>query len=82
MEKREVVVGDLTGKHDNPIGELVQLACRFPGEISLLSDGHRINAKSIMGVIAFNPAPGKCITVEAEETDALNAMEAFLLCEA
>jgi phosphocarrier protein HPr len=42
-----------------------------------------IIAKSIMGIMAFNPHNGVEVEIEAEgadEADALNAMEKFLLC--
>lgn len=83
MSKKEVIVSDVSKKHDNPIAELVQVACRFDSNITLVSEDRRINAKSIMGIMAFNPTYGMTINIEAEgrdETEALEAMEQFLLC--
>ena len=51
MSKKEVVVSNVSKEHDNPIAELVQVACQFDSNITLESDNRRINAKSIMGIM-------------------------------
>ena len=84
MSKKQIVVSDLDKNHDNPIAELVQVACRYDSEIILESDNRRINAKSIMGIMAFNPSAGMTINIVAEgadEQEALSAVEKFLVCE-
>ena len=84
MSKKSVTVSKITEKHDNPIAELVQMACKFESEITLESDNRRINAKSIMGIMAFNPTEGMTLDIIAEgvdEQDALVAIENFLVCE-
>lgn len=84
MSKKSVVVSDVTRGHDNPIAELVQVACSFNSEITLESNNRKINAKSIMGIMAFNPTKGMEIDIVAEgndEQEALVAMEKFLVCE-
>ena len=83
MSRKEVTVSNVSKKHDNPIAELVQVACQFSSSLYLVRGNHRINAKSIMGIMAFNPHNGVEVEIEAEgadEADALNAMEKFLLC--
>ena len=84
MSRKEVVVSNVSKEHDNPIAELVQVACRFDSEIILESDNRKINAKSIMGIMAFNPSDGMKINIVAngeDEAEALSAMEKFLVCE-
>lgn len=84
MSKKSIVVSDVTKGHDNPIAELVQVACKFDSEITLESDNRRINAKSIMGIMAFNPSEGMTIdivTQGSDEQEALSAIEKFLVCE-
>ncbi len=83
MNKKEVVIADVARRYHNPIAELVQLACQFTSAIFLVSGSHRINAKSIMGIMALNPCKGKKVLIEAEgedEDSACEAMENFLLC--
>ena len=78
------VVSNVSKEHDNPIAELVQVACRYDSEIILESNNRRINAKSIMGIMAFNPSKGMTVNIVAEgsdEEEALDAMEKFLVCE-
>lgn len=84
MSKRSIVVSKILESHDNPIAELVQVACKFDSEITLESDNHRINAKSIMGIMAFNPTDGMAIDIVAngnDEQEAVDAIEKFLVCE-
>ena len=84
MQKKTVVIADIVKKYENPIGELVQVACQFTSEINLLSAGRKINAKSIMGIMAFNPSEGMSINIVTEgsdEEEAVLAIEKFLVCE-
>ena len=84
MNRKNVIVSNVSDSHANPIAELVQLACRFDSEIILESDNRRINAKSIMGIMAFNPSEGMSINIETEgsdEEEAVLAIEKFLVCE-
>ena len=53
MSKKEIIVSNVSEEHNNPIAELVQVACRFDSEIILESDNRRINAKSIMGMMTL-----------------------------
>ena len=83
MSRKNVIVSNVSEGHANPIAELVQLACRFDSEIILESDNRRINAKSIMGIMAFNPSNGMTVNIEAtgsDEEEAIIAMEKFLVC--
>lgn len=84
MSKKSVVVSNLSDSHDNPIAELVQVACKFDSEIILESENRRINAKSIMGIMAFNPTECMNLDIVAtgnDEQDAIDAIEKFLVCE-
>ena len=84
MSKKEIVIADVVDKYDNPIAELVQVACQFSSSLYLVRGNHRINAKSIMGIMAFNPSKGMTVNIVAEgndEEEALLAMEKFLVCD-
>ena len=84
MSKKSIVVSNVTDSHDNPIAELVQVACKFNSEITLESDNRRIKAKSSMGIMAFNPSEGMAIDIVTrgdDEQEALVAIEKFLVCE-
>lgn len=84
MSKKRVIVSNVAEGHENPIAELVQVACKFDCNIILESENRKINAKSIMGIMAFNPSDGMSIDIVTEGTDeqeALAAIEKFLVCE-
>ena len=84
MSNKEIVVSDVSREHENPIAELVQVACQFDSNIVLENDNRKINAKSIMGIMAFNPTRGMTVNIVADgsdEQEALVAMEKFLVCE-
>ncbi len=84
MSKQEIVVEDIVKKYENPIAELVRVACQFSSTVILADETHRVNAKSIMGIMAFCLAGGKQVCVEAsgdDEQEAVEAMTKFLLCE-
>ena len=83
MSKKEIVVSNVS-KYDNPIAELVQVACRYDSNITLESNDRRITAKRSMGIMAFNPSKGMTVNIVADgndEEEALLAMEKFLVCE-
>ncbi len=84
MSRKNVIVSNVLKGHENPVAELVQVACRFDSEITLESNNRRINAKSIMGIMAFNPSEGMPVSIVTEgsdEQEALLAIEKFLVCE-
>ena len=71
MSKKSIVVSNVTDSHDNPIAELVQVACKFNSEITLESDNRRINAKSIMGILSLDlskPVDAKPDTMDISTT--------------
>ena len=81
MSKKEIVIADVVDKYDNPIAELVQVACQFSSSLYLVRGNHRINAKSIMGMMSLSLVSGEEIEVSAEGTDegaALTGIENFL----
>ena len=84
MSKKEVIVSDLSKKRENAFAELVQVACQFDSRIILESDNKQKKTKSIMGIMAFNPSGGMTVNIETEgkdESEALLAMEKFLVCD-
>ena len=84
MSKKNIIVSNVSKGHANPIAELVQIACKFDSEITLENNNRRINAKSIMGIMAFNPSEGMSVDIVvdgSDEAEALLAIERFLVCE-
>ena len=81
MSKKEIVVSDVEKEHDNPIAELVQVACKFDSEIILESNNRKINAKSIMGMMSLKLQKGEDVTIVADGQDedaAVSGVATFL----
>ena len=65
-----------------PIALMVQTANQFSSHIYLEMDQKRVNAKSIMGMMSLVLTNGATVTINAEGTDeveAVNALERFLI---
>jgi phosphocarrier protein len=81
--KKQVTVKDIDKSYDHPLAEIVQIASQYRSEILLEYDTYHINAKSIMGILAFNPSEGMNVTIKAnggDEDEAVEALEKFLIC--
>lgn len=84
MSNKQIIVSNVAKGHQNPIAELVQVACQFDSNITFVNENRKINAKSIMGIMAFNPSKGMSVNIVADgsdEEEALLAMERFLVCQ-
>lgn len=76
-----ITVGDSIQKKENPIAKLVQIACRYESKVYLEDEARKINAKSIMGMMAFKLNGGMQLAIIAEGSDeeqALKEMEQYL----
>lgn len=81
MTTRNVITADIESRYEAPGVELVRIACRFQSRIMLKSGDMHVNAKSIMGMMAFRPSKGMEIEITAEGDDEEKAaleIEAFL----
>ncbi len=66
------------GLHARASAKVVEAAARFESEITIVRDGQRVNARSIMGLMMLAASQGAEIGLEAEGTDAEAAMTAML----
>ena len=84
MIKKPVTIQLSTGLEARPVAQLVQVASQFNSEIYVEIGKKKVNAKSIMGIMAFNPSDGMSVDIVTEGADeeaALDAIEKFLVCE-
>jgi len=65
------------GLHARAATKLVQLATKFPCEVTVTKDGHEVNGKSIMGVLMLVASKGSTITVRAKGERAAEAVAAI-----
>ncbi len=63
-EQTTKIVNEL-GLHARAATKLVQLATKFPCDVTLTKDGHEVNGKSIMGVLMLVASKGSSVTVKA-----------------
>jgi phosphotransferase system HPr (HPr) family protein len=74
---REVTVSNELGMHARPAAEFARRANSFRSEISLLRDGARFSATSVIDILRLNLERGAKIIVEAHGTDAEEAVAAL-----
>ena len=85
MKKIELTVSPvLDSRYENTISELVYTACQYKSSIFIATpdEKQKVNAKSIMGIIAVGMLlPGTQVVVIAEgsdEEEAILALQKFL----
>jgi len=77
MPETNVEIVNRAGMHARPASEFVKLASRFASEVWVEKDGVRVNGKSIMGVLMLAAERGSSLRIEADGTDAADALIAL-----
>ncbi|HAE62777.1 MAG TPA: phosphocarrier protein HPr [Eubacteriaceae bacterium] len=78
MASKEVTILNATGLHARPASMFVQEAGKYKSEVNVIKEGKKINAKSIMGIMAGGISKGTVLTIEAEGEDAQAAVDALV----
>ena len=81
MVTKKVKIQLENGLDARPVAMLVQVASKFDSRIYLLSDGKKVNAKSIMGMMSLGLDNGEGLEIMADGKDekaAADALEQFL----
>ena len=73
--RKEVEIRIAGGLEARPIAVLVQVASQYESSIYLETEGKRVNAKSIMGMMTLALNAGEKIVVEAVGSDEKAAVE-------
>jgi phosphocarrier protein HPr len=71
---QDMVVQNKLGIHARPAAMFVKTANKFASSVFVERDGERVNGKSIMGLMMLAAGPGTVIRVQAEGTDAAQAV--------
>ena len=74
MPTIEIEVTNKLGLHARASAKLTQLASRFRSEIHIARGSRRVNAKSIMGVMMLAAGMGVTVKVDAQGSDAEQAL--------
>ncbi len=81
MVKKSMKIQLSRGLEARPVAVLVQVASQFDASIYIESEGKKVNAKSIMGMMSLGLNAGEAIDVEANGTDeqeAIDRIEAYV----
>ena len=76
--ERKVLIQNELGLHARAATKLVQLASKYPCDVTVTKDGHEVNGKSIMGVLMLVASKGTTITLRAKGPQAGEAIAAMV----
>ena len=79
-ETRKIFISNESGLHARPVSDLVRCAMRFKSEITIVANGKRCSAVSIMDIMTADIRKGTEISVTAEGVDADKALDAIEKC--
>jgi phosphocarrier protein HPr len=71
---KELTIVNKLGIHARPAAMFVKTANRFACDIFVEKDGEKVNGKSIMGLMMLAAGPGSKLTVQADGSDAPQAI--------
>jgi len=81
MTEKTVKIQLEKGLEARPVAVLVQKASMHDSQIYLYSEGKRVNAKSIMGMMSLGLNMGEEVRIEADgsdEAEAVGSLERYL----
>jgi len=74
MESRKVRIKNKIGLHARPAALFVQTTGKYMSDIFVEKENKKVNAKSIMGIMALGASHGDEITIIAEGQDEVEAI--------
>lgn len=78
MIERDLEIVNRLGLHARAAAKLVHTAGRFVCEVTLIKEGEKVDAKSILGLMALGAAQGTGISIVCDGTDEAEAMAAIV----
>ena len=78
MQQRDVEIVNKLGLHARASAKLTQLAAKYQCDVSMVRNGRRVNAKSIMGVMMLAAGKGAKVELETDGPDEEAAMSALV----
>ncbi len=73
----ELRITNTLGLHARPAASVVQTVLKYQSDVHISLNGHRVNAKSIMGLLTLAAAQGSVLQVTCSGPDAEEAMKAL-----
>jgi len=77
VAEKTIKIQNELGLHARAATKLVQLASKYPCELTITKDGHEVNGKSIMGVLMLVASKGTSVTLRARGDKAQEAIAAI-----
>ena len=78
MQTKEVEIINKLGLHARAAAKITQLSGKFQSEVWLSRNDHKVNAKSIMGVMMLAANKGSKINIETTGPDEIEAINALI----
>lgn len=78
MYSKEITVSNDVGLHARPATFFIQKANEYKSSIWVEKDQHRINAKSLLGVLSLGIVKGTSINIVADGVDEEKAVDALV----
>ena len=78
MTTRDVTIEIKQGSDVSPVAKCVQVASQFTSKIYVEYETKKVNAKSIMGMMALGILSGEEVKVSAEGDDEQNAIDTMV----
>lgn len=75
MYTKKVTVMNQVGLHARPATFLIQKANEFKSSVWIEKDERKVNAKSLLGVLSLGVAKGATISIIADGTDEVKAVD-------
>lgn len=82
--EKVIVIKNKQGLHARPAALFVQIANKFNSEITISKGRHKVNGKSIMGIMMLEAGSGSKVTMVVNGDDAETAikeLEALLIAD-
>ncbi|WP_302626426.1 HPr family phosphocarrier protein [uncultured Eubacterium sp.] len=77
MTTKDITIEIKQGTETSPVAKCVQVASQFESKIYVEYETKKVNAKSIMGMMALGIVPGQTVKVSAEGGDEVQAIESI-----
>ena len=77
MTTKDVTIEIQQGVEASPVAKCVQVASQFESKIYMEFETKKVNAKSIMGMMALGIIPGRTVKVSAECYDEAQAIDSL-----
>ncbi len=74
LVEKKIIIKNKSGLHARPAALFVQIANKFDSDISVTKGKHKVNGKSIMGILMLAASRGQTVIIGANGEDAEDAV--------